>query len=145
MSQKVYGYISVGMAIVFTLVGILFLFISDGIVIFFNKISAFIGMEQVGPGQEHFYVVLSVAYMYVVALLAFQMYRNPKDAVFPFLLFNAKIASSLISILLFVVDKRLLLYITNGIVDGSIGLLAIVMYRSVKGEIVSRPFRKELG
>ncbi len=145
MSQKVYRYVSIAMAIVFTLAGILFLFMSNSVIVFFNKMSVLVGMEQIDFGREHFYVILSVAYMYVVALLAFLMYRNPKEPVFPFLLFNAKIASSLVSILLFVVDRRLLIYITNGIVDGLIGLLVIFMYRNVKGNIFFSPLRKGLG
>jgi hypothetical protein len=131
------------MAVVFSIVGILFLFMSDGVLSFFNEVSSSIGMEQVRNADGHFYVVLSVAYMYIVALLAFLMYRNPNDATFPFLLFNAKIASSVISIFLFVIERHLLIYISNGIVDGLIGLLAVIMYRSLK----RRPslFRKESG
>jgi hypothetical protein len=145
MSQAVYRYISVGMAMIFALVGILFLFMSSGVVIFFNQVSVSIGMEQAEPCRENFFVILSVAYMYIVALLAFLMFRNPEEVVFPFLLFNAKAASSVISILLFVIDGHLLIYITNGIVDGTIGLLVIVMYRSVKGKMASTPFRKRFG
>jgi len=132
MTLKIYRYLSLGMSIIFGLVGILFLTVSDGVVNIFNRLSEVIGMAQTAPGGGHFYVILSVAYMYAVALIAFLMYRNPKDAAFPFLLFNAKIASSLVSILLFVADRWILIYITNGIVDGLIAMLVIAMYRNSK-------------
>ena len=120
------------MAIVFSLVGILFLFMSDGVLSFFNGMSKFVGMDQVRNADGHFYVALSVAYMYIVALLAYLMYRNPEDATFPFLLSNAKIASSVVSFLIFFIDAHLLIYVTNGVVDGLIGVLVVVMYRDLK-------------
>jgi len=132
MTLKVYRYISLTMMVVFGLVGVCFLFMSDGVVIFFNQMSAMVGMEEVAPGKEHFYVILSFAYMYIVALLAFLMYRDAQNSIFPFILFNAKIASSAVSILLFFADKHLLIYLINGIVDGAIGLLVIVMYQAAK-------------
>jgi hypothetical protein len=105
---------------------------SDGVIIFFNHISNFIGMAQVEPAGGHFFVVLATAYMYIVALLAFLMYRDPRNSAFPFLLFNAKVASSVISLFVFLFDKHLLICVTNCLVDGLIALLVFVMYRSVR-------------
>ncbi len=139
MSTRMYRYISGCLAIVFGLVGLAFLFLNDDVVEFFNRISIPLGMERAQLGGQHFYVILSVAYMYVVALLAFLMYRHPNDRFPPLILFNAKIASSLISFLMFFSHERLLIYLANGIVDGSIGLLVLVMYRgSRNGALSSR-------
>ncbi len=132
MTLKLYKYISLGMATTFGVAGILFLFTSDEVLAFFNRVSIVVGMEEVEPAAEHFYVILAVAYMYIVALLAFLMYRKPEEAAFPFILINAKIATSVVSILFFFIDKLLLIYITNGVVDGLIALLVILMYRSLK-------------
>jgi len=132
MTLNLYKSISIVMAIIFALVGILFLFTSDGVLGLFNQISDAVGMEQAAPATGHFYVILAVAYMYVVALLSFMMYRNPTSSVLPFLLFNAKGASFLISFFLFFLERHLLIYITNAVVDGVIGLLVIIMYRNAK-------------
>ena len=130
MTQPVYRLISIAMMVVFGLVGVLFLFMSDVVIKFFNQISALIDMEQVEPGRQHFFVVLATAYMYVVALLGFLMYRHPKEASFPLILMNAKLASAVISLFFFVTNTPLLIYLTNCVVDGAIGLLAIAMYSS---------------
>jgi hypothetical protein len=70
--------------------------------------------------------------MYLVTLLASLMYLHPDNPAYPLLLFNGKTASSALSILFFVLDKPLLVYLTNGIVDGLIGVLVIAMYRSIR-------------
>ena len=141
MTLNIYRFISIALTIIFAIVGIVFLCMSDGVLVFFNRISIVIGMEQVEPLGEHFYLILAVAYMYLVALLAFLMYRDPNNAVFPLLLFNAKAASSAISFLLFIVDRHFLIYITNGVVDGFLAILVFVMYRYAKN---LPPFRKRL-
>ncbi len=129
---KWYKYFSLSLALAFGAVGILFLFMGDDVLVFFNRLSNVLGMEQVEVTPGHFYVILAVAYMYIVAMLAFLMYRDPKNSTFPFLLINAKAASSVISIFVFIVDKHLLIYITNGIIDGLIALLVGIFYGSFK-------------
>jgi len=99
---------------------------------FFNHLSGSIGFEQIEPSKEHFYLALAVAYMYAVGLLAFLMYRNPRNPSLPFLLFNAKAASSIVSLFLYIFDKHLLIYAANAIVDGLIGSLVFAMYRCVR-------------
>ncbi|HUI29668.1 MAG TPA: hypothetical protein VLX91_05590 [Candidatus Acidoferrales bacterium] len=132
MTLAIYRYVSIIMAIIFGVVGILFLFMSSDVLVFFNRMSGLLGMEQGESAGEHFYVILAVAYMYVVALLAFLMYHDPRNASFPFILFNAKVASSIVSAATFLFGRHLLIYITNCIVDGLIGLMVFAMYRCVR-------------
>jgi hypothetical protein len=80
----------------------------------------------------YFYVVLAVAYMYLVALLAFLMYRYPQNMFFPLLLANGKMASSLLSLCLFSFHQPYLILLVNGVVDGLIGVVAFVFYRNLK-------------
>jgi hypothetical protein len=70
--------------------------------------------------------------MYVVTLCAILMYRQPDNAVIPLLLMNGKFASSLLSLMFFLFDARLLIYIVNGLVDGCIAIMVFIMYRSVR-------------
>lgn len=132
MTQKTYKLISLGLAVVFGMVGLLFLFLSSDVLSFFNGLSRAVGMQEASSVGHKFYVILAAAYMYLVTLLASLMYVHPDNPAYPFLLFNGKTASSALSILFFILDKPLLIYLTNGIVDGLIGVLVIAMYRSVR-------------
>lgn len=80
----------------------------------------------------NFYVVLAVAYMYLVALLAFLMYKYPQNMYFPLLLANGKLASSLLSLYIFSVHQPSLIFVINCFVDGLIGLAALIFYRKIK-------------
>jgi len=119
---RVYKLISLIMALTFAVVGLIFLFMADGVLIFFNELSKQLGMMPAPVAGTDFYLVLAVAYMCVVTLLAFKMYRQPENRQYPVLLINAKTASSVLSILLFIFQQPYLIYITNAIVDGSIAL-----------------------
>lgn len=132
MTQKTYKLISLGLAIVFGMVGLVFLFMSSDVLSFFNGLSRAVGMQGTSSDGHRFYVILAAAYMYLVTLLASQMYLHPDNPVYPILLLNGKTASSVLSILFFILDTPLLIYLTNGIVDGLIGVLVIAMYRSIR-------------
>ncbi|MBP1656816.1 MAG: hypothetical protein H6Q31_1417 [Bacteroidetes bacterium] len=132
MTQKTYKLISLGLAIVFGMVGLVFLFMSSDVLSFFDELSRAVGMQEAASVSHKFYVILAAAYMYLVTLLASLMYLHPDNPAYPLLLFNGKTASSALSILFFVLDKPLLVYLTNGIVDGLIGVLVIAMYRSIR-------------
>jgi succinate dehydrogenase/fumarate reductase cytochrome b subunit len=73
--------------------------------------------------------VLAVAYMYIVTLLAWMMFRRPADPVWPALLAQAKFASALVSILLFALAGPYLVYAANGVVDGLIGVAVLLLRR----------------
>jgi len=51
--------------------------------------------------------------MYVVALLACLMYRHPGITYFPFLLANAKLASAVLCLYLFLAHQPYLIYLVN--------------------------------
>ena len=132
MTMTSYRIISVIMGMTFGIVGLLFLLMSNHVLIFFNALSSSVGMESAASGGDEFYVVLAIAYMYIVSLISFLMFRHPGNTFFPLLLFNGKIASSLLSLLMFLADKHLLIYFVNFVIDGSIALTAMLMYRSAR-------------
>jgi hypothetical protein len=78
-----------------------------------------------------FFLILAVAYMYIVTLIAFSMYRHPQEKNYPFLLANAKLASSAISLYLFLIYQPYLIYIVNCIADGCIGLMALYFLQNL--------------
>jgi hypothetical protein len=80
----------------------------------------------------NFYIVLAVAYMYLVALLAFLMYRHPENMYFPLLLANGKLTSSLLSLYIFSVHQPSLIFVVNCFVDGLIGIVASIFYFKIK-------------
>lgn len=127
--MKEYRIAGMGMAILFGLVGVVFLFFPGNVLGFFNSLSVAIGMEPSPVTGASFYLILATAYMYLVALLAFRMYQYPEDLSFPLLLSHAKIASSILSFGFFILSKPYLIYLVNGIVDGLIGLFVFSLYR----------------
>ncbi|MBN2412685.1 hypothetical protein JXQ31_13430 [candidate division KSB1 bacterium] len=130
--MKYYRMISISLAVIFALVGLVFLFLPEGVLSFFNKLSAPLGMKQ-SPMQGYiFYLILAAAYMYLVTLLAFWMYKKPDNQYFPLLLANGKLASSALSLGFFIFHQPYLINLTNFIVDGLIGLLALFFYSKIK-------------
>ena len=106
----------------FAAVGAIFLVIPGEVLAAFDWLSSGIGLPGAPTGGQAFYPALAVAYMYVVTLLAWMMARRPDERVFPWLLVNAKAASSLLSLALFVIDDQYLIYLANFAVDGVIAL-----------------------
>lgn len=130
--MKLYRPVSLTLCIVFAVVGLLFLSIPDKVLIFFNSISDSLGMSAMPIQGFGFYPILAVGYMYLVTLLAFFMYRHPVDTRFPLLLTHAKLATSVLSLALFLFHERYLIYITNCIIDGFIGILVLFFYLNMK-------------
>lgn len=130
--MRAYKAISLSLTTIFAAVGMLFLFYPNGVLGFFNIMSRSLGMAPAQEQGVNFYLILAVGYMYLVALLAYFMYRCPDDSRFPLLLTHAKLASSILSFYLFAVHQPYLIYVTNGLVDGFIGLLALFMYSNLK-------------
>ena len=124
---RLYRIASLLMAISFAVVGLIFLFAPDGVVAFFNALSLRVGLPPAAPAAG-FYLVLAVAYMYVVTLLAGWMFLRPENDTLPVLLINAKAASALLSFGLFATREPALIYLANGIVDGLIALGVLVLY-----------------
>jgi hypothetical protein len=73
--------------------------------------------------------------MYFVTLLAYLMYRYPEEKIYPFLLAQGKLASSLISIYLFLRYQPYLIYFANFVIDGFIGLAALYLMKRKKTEV----------
>jgi hypothetical protein len=119
--MTLYKAISLILAVSFAAVGLLFLFVPTQVIVIFNNLSQLLRMLPADPHPGEIYLTLAVAYMYLVTLLAIQMYRHPSNRTFPLLLANAKLASSLISFLLFIFGGPYLILLVNGIIDGIIG------------------------
>jgi hypothetical protein len=119
-------------AVVFALVGAAFFLFPEGVLSFFNGISGFFHMKPAPVVFPGFYLILTAAYMYVVTFIAFKIFRYPENPVYLVLLANAKIASSLLSLVLLFRDAFYLIYLVNFIVDGCIGLMALWLYTRMK-------------
>lgn len=137
--MKLYRTISLGMAVVFLTVGLVFLIIPDGVLSLFNVLSDYLGMRRSPMTGVGFFLVLAVAYMYVVALLAWSMFRFPENGVYPKVLIHAKLASAAVSFGLFLYHQPYLIYLTNGVVDGLIGAAVFLLYRWAAPRMAGNP------
>ena len=129
---RLYKLFSLTVAIIFAIVGLIFLFFPDWALIFFNNISGYFKFPQAPLQGTGFYLILASAYMYLVTFLAYLMYRHPEQKIYPFLLAQAKLASSVISIYLFFIHQHYLIYIANFIIDGLIGIAALYFLLKMK-------------
>jgi hypothetical protein len=129
---RIYKPLSLILAVIFAAVGLLFLLVPVGVVEFFNRLSGPLGFLPSPSGLPDFFLILAVAYMAVVTFLAWSMFRHPGDASFPRVLGVAKVASSLLSFLLFLLRDPYLMYLTNGVVDGLIGVVAILCLAALR-------------
>jgi hypothetical protein len=114
-------------------VGLIFLFMPEGVLGFFDGLSPQVGLQPAGQAAG-FYLVLVVAYMYLVTLLAGWMFASPQNPTLPVLLINAKAASAILSFGLFTIRQPVLIYLGNGVVDGLIAVGVVLMYLGVKRE-----------
>lgn len=126
--MKLYKPFSLVSAIIFAIVGLIFLFIPNSVLVFFNHLSAWVQLPPTPVEAVHFYLILAVGYMYLVTVLALLMYRHPRNSFFPLLLAQGKLASSLLSLLFFLLHQSYLIYLTNAVVDGGIGIAALIFY-----------------
>lgn len=130
--RRFYRIVSATLSIVFAVVGMIFLSVPDQVLSFFNAVSHDYGLPASPTEGIGFFLILAVAYMYVVSLLAFMMYRHPENSSFPLILVNAKLASSMISIFVVVFHDHCLIYIVNAITDGLIALGVFLLYRMIR-------------
>jgi hypothetical protein len=133
--MKWYRPVSLVLAIIFAVTGLLFLFIPDRVVSLFNSFSPELGMVQSPATGFTFYLILAVGYMYIVTVLAFLMFKHPENRTFPLILSQAKLASSILSLGFFVLQNHYLIYLTNFIIDGVIGILVMAFYLKMKGAV----------
>jgi hypothetical protein len=127
-----YRYVSLILSLSFAIVGLMFLFIPGVVVGFFNGLSPALTMAGSPSDGAGFFRILAVGYMYLVAALAFLMYRHPSNKFFPLLLINGKMTTALVSIILYVTGGHYLTYIANAVVDGAIALLLIPFYMHLR-------------
>ena len=131
-TRTAYRVFSLGLAVIFVSVGGVFLILPREMIAFFNGISRSLGMVEAPSAGPSFFGVLAVAYMTVVTILAWRMYRSPTEKLYPLLLGQAKIASALLSFLMFAFHAPWLVYLVNGIVDGGLGLVVLLMFFKVR-------------
>lgn len=133
--MRLYKLFSLTAAAIFAVVGLIFLLFPDSALIFFNSISGYFGLPQSPVQGTGFYLTLASAYMYLVTLLAYLMYRYPEQRIYPFLLAQGKLASSIISIYLFLMHQPYLIYFANFVIDGIIGIAALYFMKMKKTEV----------
>ena len=129
-----YRLSSLCMMVTFIAVGLLFFLLPDGVLSFFNAISGQLGMKEILLQGKSFFLILATAYMYIVSLLAFFMFKYPDNQFPPLLLANAKLASSLLSFGMFFYHQPYLIYLVNGLVDGAIGVFVLFLYLRMRKE-----------
>jgi hypothetical protein len=120
------------MLVVFPLVGILFLTEPAGVLSFFNSLSSGLGLPTTLTQVSYFYLGLAVAYMALVTTLAFLMLRHPANHYFPMLLAVGKLSSSALSLVLFLFVQRSLVCVVNFVVDGAIGVAAVLFSAGIR-------------
>jgi hypothetical protein len=130
--HRCYKLVSLILSIAFGIVGIVFLAIPAQVLGFFNDISLSYGLPASPAQGTSFFLILAVAYMYLVSVLAFMMYKNPGNSFFPLLLISGKSISSIVSILFVIVHGHSLIYIVNAITDGSIALGVLLLSRKIR-------------
>lgn len=129
---QAYRSLSLTLSITFGIVGIVFLAIPGQVLSFFNNLSLPYGLPASPAHGTSFFLILAVAYMYLVSLLAFMMYRKPGNPSFPLLLINGKAVSAVVSILFLVLHGPCLIYVVNAITDGSIALGVALLNRKIR-------------
>ena len=129
--MRLYRAIALAFAVIFAAVGVMFLAAPGEIRALLDQV----GIGTATPGMpaadvdSGLFRALAVAYMYLVALLAWMMFRRPTEPAWPTLLSNAKLASATVSFVLFVAHRPYLVYPVNGVVDGLIGATALLLRR----------------
>jgi hypothetical protein len=128
-----YRLASIFLAVVFAVVGSIFLFFPDAAITFFNRLSGPPGWPQSPAVGSHFYLALASGYMYLVTLLAWLMFRHPDNSTYPVLLANGKLATSALSLGFFIFREPLLIFLANFVVDGTIGVGVLILIRKKNG------------
>ena len=123
----------------FALVGVIFLLAPGAVLSLFDRWSLALGLAGSAGVPEPFFIVLAVAYMVVVTGLAWSMYRDPRDAASARLLVQAKMASAVLSLGMFFLRQPLLILLANGLVDGTVGLLVLLLRKGLHTAETARP------
>jgi hypothetical protein len=127
---KLYRLAAISLAVSFVIVGMFFLFLPDGVISLFNRLSGPLNMPPAPLTGYPFFLVLASGYMYMVSFLAWQMFLHPENRALSRLLVQAKLATSLISLGFFLFHRPFLICLTNFVVDGLIALGVGLISRS---------------
>jgi uncharacterized membrane protein len=130
--MRIYKLVSAMLMFLFAVTGLLFLSIPNQVLTLFNHFSSYFGLPESPFTSFNFYLILAVGYMYLVTVLALFMYLHPENKYFPQLLAHAKIASSLLSLLFFLIHAHYLIYLANFVIDGFIGIGVIMLFTKVR-------------
>lgn len=131
--QSLVRLLGATLAPTFALVGVVFLLIPGRVLALFNAVGDQLGLPPSPTDAYTLYLTLAIAYMYVVTVLAVQMARHPRATAYPWVLVQAKAASALVCLVLFVAQDQYLIYIANAAVDGAIAV--IVWTAAVRGSV----------
>ncbi len=132
MSERIVRALGLLLFLVFVSVGVLFLLAPEAPLRGLNSIAVQFGMGRSPLHGTGFFSIMATAYMALVAILALRIFLHPDVALNPLLLAQAKAASSLFSFGGFLLHRPDLILLVNGVVDGGLALLAILIYRAAR-------------
>ena len=118
------------LAVTFAIVGILFIAVPSGVLDVISDVGEWFGNSNRAPHtQEDLWLALGFAYMVVITGICVVAQRDPVRYR-PLLLVLAagKTASSLGSLVFFVIDGQVFIYLLNFLVDGFLALLALWLW-----------------
>ncbi len=118
------------LAVSFAVVGILFIAVPSGVLDVISDVGEWFGNETRAPHtQEYLWLALSFAYMVVITGICLVV-QTDVVRYRPLLLVLAagKTASSLGSLLFFVVQDQVFIYLLNFLVDGFLALFALLLW-----------------
>ncbi|MBI2889567.1 MAG: hypothetical protein HYY13_02165 [Nitrospirae bacterium] len=123
-------------AVAFLLVGLLMLFGPDALGRVFNDLGDRLGLFADAPATGNLlWLSLAVSYMAVVTMLAYYVQKDPvknKPALIALTL--GKATSSLTSFAFYYGNAKAFIYLTNGLVDGSIVLVCLLCLFWLRGQ-----------
>jgi len=137
MNIPLYKKTSFGLSVIFAAVGLLFLLLPDGVIQFMNSLARQLKATEAPAGGQSVFLVLAGAYMYIVTLLAWLMFRHSYNLTYPLLLTQAKLISSILSFGFYFLKAPYFIYLANGIVDGLIGIIVLLFFIGLKKSIVA--------
>jgi hypothetical protein len=123
-----YRIASLAMAVSFGAVGLIFFAMPERTLELFNRLSPPLGLSPAPVQAGSFFPILALGYMYLVTLLAGLMFKKPGNPLFPLLLAQAKLASSILSLVFFFGRAPYLVCLANAVIDGGIGALALGLF-----------------
>jgi hypothetical protein len=121
------------LAVAFATTGLLFFLFPDGTVRALNAAGRPLGFPDAPPSALRFWLSLGLAYMVLVTILAATIARDPRrHAPLMPVLAAGKATSSLTCLGYFVASSPAFVYLANALVDGSLALVALGAWASIR-------------